>query len=82
MPGKVESMNRQGLQRVGRSIVHGRANRKMTQVQLAEELGVRQSTLSRWEQGQVIPADRYRRPLADAIGREVDDLFHPLYSAS
>lgn len=47
----------------------------MTQVALAETLGINSSLLSRWEAGISAPRDNMRQPLADALGVDVDVLF-------
>lgn len=52
---------------LGLRIAAQRRNVYLTQKQLAERLAVRQSTVSRWETGDVVPALRHRLPLAEAL---------------
>lgn len=67
---------------LGMLIMRLRERRELTQAQLAERIGVTQSTLSRIERGQVQPEPFIVRQLADAFGMSgvefeqyVDDVY-------
>lgn len=47
---------------------------KLNQTQLAEKLGVTQTTVSAWERGKSEPPEVYRNSLADLFGRSVEFL--------
>ena len=47
----------------------------MTQVKLAEILGVSQSTVAQWESGEVMPKTEKLPALAEALGCKIDELF-------
>lgn len=47
----------------------------LTQADLAERLGLRQSTISRWETGDVVPSLRIRMRLANELMISPLDLF-------
>lgn len=46
----------------------------ITQMQLAEIIGVDQSTISQWETGHALPSLKIAVKLANALGCKVDDL--------
>ena len=48
---------------------------KMTQAELAEKLGVRQSTISQWESGISVPRADKLPQLARLLGCSIDELF-------
>lgn len=52
---------------IGARIARQRRAVCLTQADLARRLGVRQSTVSRWETGGVIPALRHRMGLAQEL---------------
>lgn len=52
-----------------------RLKRNMTQVQLAERLGVQYQTVSKWETGVSMPDTAMLPKIADALGATIDDLF-------
>ena len=45
-----------------------RKDRGLSQVELADKLGVEQSTVSRWERNLVDPELKHIKPLASALG--------------
>ena len=47
----------------------------LTQVQLAEKVGVTQATVSDWERGDYFPGAQKLPALADALGCTVNDLY-------
>lgn len=51
-----------------------RKHRGITQVQLAEIIGVEQSTISQWETGRSQPSLKIAVKIANALGCKVDDL--------
>lgn len=52
-----------------------RKKSKLTQCELAEQLGVGQSTIAMWESGEVMPtADKLPR-IAKVLHCKIDDLF-------
>ena len=59
----------------GANIRRGRENLHLTQEQLAERLGVRQGTLSRWEGGRRGLRDRDKVRLAEVLDQDVAQLF-------
>ncbi|HEY6224514.1 MAG TPA: helix-turn-helix transcriptional regulator [Gemmatimonadales bacterium] len=58
----------------GRRIEEARKALGLTQVQLAEAVGVDQTTISQWERGRVVPRDEMRIALANALGTTVAEL--------
>lgn len=46
----------------------------MTQVELAKIVNVNQSAVSLWERGCTKPVRKYMKPLADALGVDVEEL--------
>lgn len=63
------------MHQIGRRIREYRTKRKVTQAQLARELGVQFQTVSKWETGNAQPGIDLLPPLADALGVSIDDLF-------
>jgi DNA-binding XRE family transcriptional regulator/desulfoferrodoxin (superoxide reductase-like protein) len=59
----------------GTMIKRLRENRKMTQQQLAEKLGVSDKAVSKWETGRGYPDISLIEPLADALGVSIIELF-------
>lgn len=47
----------------------------LTQVRLAAKLGTGPAQVSDWERGQTVPSWRFIRPLADALGVSLEELF-------
>lgn len=46
----------------------------MEQADVADRVGVKQQTVSRWENGDAIPRGRFVLPLANALGVSTDQL--------
>lgn len=46
----------------------------LEQVDIAERVGVKQQTVSRWENGEAIPRGRFLLPLANALEVSLDQL--------
>ena len=61
-------------QKIGRFIAENRKKQNMTQVQLAEKLGVTGKTVSRWENGNYMPDLSLLQPLARELGITVNEL--------
>lgn len=61
----------------GARIKAAREDRELTQTQLAELLGVEQTTVSRWEAGLTAPGPDRQVAIATLLGREWADLFNP-----
>lgn len=58
----------------GRNLRRARSGR-FTQEQLAEELGVTQSSISEWETGERDIPDAMKFRICDVLGRSLADLF-------
>jgi transcriptional regulator with XRE-family HTH domain len=65
------------LMGVGDRIRQRRIRSKLTQEQLARQLDVSVSTLSRWERDEFCPSIEYRAGLAAAIGGRPGDYKRP-----
>jgi len=63
-----------GRNRFGASLERARIRRQMTQEKLAEVLGVRRDTVSRWEQGSHLPGDALLAGLAGALELDLAEL--------
>src|SRR5579875_2185571 len=59
----------------GQLIRKQRELKELTQVELAERLGVGQGTVSKWEKGLRLPRDYWRMRLAEELGTTVPHLF-------
>jgi len=57
---------------IGESILHYRKEKKMTQGRLAEIIGVKTATISKYEKGIVIPPLKQLQKIADALGVPMD----------
>lgn len=62
---------------VGERIRYARRGAGLTQVRLAEVIGVHHPSVSNWETGQSRPSHRYRVALAEATGYPVEFFRHP-----
>ncbi len=60
----------------GATIRQLRENRKMTQMELAEQIGVSSKTVSKWETGKGLPDISLLQPLAQALGISVIELMN------
>lgn len=58
-----------------KGLAEARTAAAYTQVQLAERLGVRQSTVAMWESGKACPRANMLPAIADALGCTIDALF-------
>lgn len=59
----------------GERLRRERLRRKLSQREAAARFGVSQPSYYRWESGQIEPATRYRRDIADWLGITLDELF-------
>jgi len=57
------------------SLREARKERGLSQVDLVKISGIRQSTLSQYENGQRLPTIGNAKKLADALGMTVDEIF-------
>ena len=60
----------------GTTIKHLRESRKMTQAELAEQIGVSSKTVSKWETAKGLPDISLLQPLARALGISVIELMN------
>ena len=60
----------------GATIKYLRESRNMTQTELAEQLGVSNKTISKWETGKGLPDISLLQPLAQALGISVIELMN------
>jgi transcriptional regulator with XRE-family HTH domain len=63
------------LDALGPCVVALRERRGMTQAELGAELGVEDSTISRWESGETFPRRENLKALASVLGVTEADLF-------
>ncbi len=64
------------MEKVGKLIQDLRKEKKMTQKQLADNLGVSDKAVSKWERGISIPDINLLEPLADQLGITLSELLH------
>ena len=60
--------------KIGKFIAVKRKERKLTQEQLGEKLGVTYKTISRWENGNYMPDISLLQPLSEELGVTLNDL--------
>lgn len=60
--------------KIGRFIAEKRKEQKMTQVQLAEKLGITDRAVSKWETGKSLPDASIMLELCGLLGITVNDL--------
>lgn len=60
--------------KIGKFIASMRKERKLTQEQLAEKLGVTDKSISRWENGKTMPDISLFKPLCNELGITINDL--------
>ena len=60
----------------GNTIRQLRENRRLTQAELGEKLGVSSKTISKWETGKGLPDISLLQPLAQALGISVIELMN------
>ena len=61
-------------ERIGKFISKCRKDKKMTQSELAEKLGVTDRSIGNWENGRNMPDLSLFKPLCDALGITINDL--------
>lgn len=66
----------------GRNIRSGRSVLGLSQKQFGELLGVDQSTIARWERGDMAPRDRHKVKIAETLRQDVRQLFPLMRVAS
>lgn len=64
------------VQKFGRFIAEKRKEKKLTQVQMGEKLGVTGKTISRWENGNYMPDIALLIPIADLLDVTVNELLN------
>lgn len=62
-------------EKIGRFIAECRKDKKLTQEQLAEKLGVTSKSISRWENGKTMPDISLFEPLCDELDISINELF-------
>lgn len=61
-------------EKIGKFIVKCRKDKKMTQSELAEKLGVTDKSIGNWENGRNMPDLSLFKPLCDVLGITINDL--------
>lgn len=61
--------------RIGAFIAQCRKEKKLTQMQLAELLGITNQAVSKWENGKGMPDMSLLQPLCDSLGISLNELF-------
>ena len=61
-------------EKIGKFIAKCRKNKKMTQSELAEKLGVTDKSIGNWENGRNMPDLSLFKPLCDVLGITINDL--------
>ena len=61
-------------EKIGKYIAKCRKDKKMTQQELAEKLGVTDKSIGNWENGRNMPDLSLFKPLCDALGITINDL--------
>ena len=67
------------VKRIGRFIAENRKAKNLTQKELAEQLGVSDKTVSRWENGNYMPDLSMLKPLTEALGISLNELLSGEY---
>lgn len=60
--------------KIGKFIAALRKEKKLTQKEVAERLGISEKTISKWECGNGLPEVVYMEPLCDILGITVNEL--------
>ena len=60
--------------RIGKFIANLRKEKKLTQKEMAERLGISEKTISKWECGNGLPEVVYMEPLCEALGITINEL--------
>ncbi len=63
------------LEKIGRFIAHSRKAKKLTQEQLAQQLGVTGKSVSKWENGQCLPDASHYELLCRLLDVSINELF-------
>ena len=61
--------------RIGAFIAQCRKEKNLTQIQLAETLGITNQAVSKWENGRGMPDMSLLQPLCDVLGISLNELF-------
>ena len=61
-------------EKIGKFIAECRKERKLTQLQLAEKLGVTDRSVSKWENGRCMPDLSLMKPLCNELGITINEL--------
>lgn len=61
-------------EKIGKFIAECRKEKKMTQMELGEKLGVTEKSISNWENGRNMPDLSLFKPLCDILGITINDL--------
>lgn len=61
-------------EKIGKYIAQNRKDKKMTQQELGEKLGVTDKTISRWENGNYMPDLSLLKPLSKELGISINEL--------
>ena len=61
-------------EKIGKFIAQCRKDKKMTQLELAEKLGVTDKSIGNWENGRNMPDLSLFKPLCDTLGITINDL--------
>ena len=62
-------------EKIGKFIAECRKDKKLTQEQLGEKLGVTSKSISRWENGRTMPDISLFEPLCNELGISINELF-------
>jgi len=54
-----------------RQVIAARSEQKLTQKDLAEKIGIKQSNISRFESGKYNPSLDFLKKIADGLGKEI-----------
>ena len=64
--------------KIGKFIAACRKNNNLTQLQLAEKLGITDKAVSKWERGITMPDSSIMLDLCDILGINVNELLNKL----
>ena len=62
--------------KIGKFIAERRKNKSLTQMQLAEKLGITDRAVSKWENGKAMPDSAIMLELCETLEISVNDLLH------
>ena len=62
-------------EKIGKFIAQSRKNKKLTQSELAEKLGVTEKSISNWENGRNMPDYSFLNDLCDVLNISINELF-------